>query len=118
MRTCNETHTLTLRPQVLPSRFGRDWLAGPALVLRVRHDKVLTILNDDRALIEPRLFLSMFFELFFITLVIGAMLLHTGIKTWRTNKEQRRLVRGFAVLFTTFGVGLLVLTAAGFAGLL
>ncbi len=58
----------------------------------------------------------MFFEIFFITLVIGAMLLHTGIKTWRMNEERRWLIRGFAVLFTTFGVGVLVLTAAGFAG--
>jgi CHASE2 domain-containing sensor protein len=57
----------------------------------------------------------MFFEFLFIPLVIGAMLLHTGIKTWRTNEERRWLIRGFAVLFTTFGVGLLVLTAVGFA---
>ncbi len=58
----------------------------------------------------------MFFELFFITLLIGAMLLHTGIKTWCTNAERRWLMRGFAVLFTTFGAEVLVLTAAGFAG--
>jgi len=56
------------------------------------------------------------FELFFISLGMGAMLLHTGVKAWRTNVERRWLIRGFAVLFTAFGAGLLVLSVVGFGG--
>ena len=54
------------------------------------------------------------FAIFFISLLLGSALLHTGVQAWRTPTDKRWLARAFAALFATFGAVLLVVSAGSF----
>ena len=62
-------------------------------------------------LLPPPMFL---FGIFFVSLLLGSALLHTGVQAWRAPSSKPWLARAFAAFFAACGGLLLVVSAASF----